>query len=265
MMLAISLIGLVATSCEKDYIDGEPELPDLPTVQNLQASASGFDVVLSWNAPATSLQIANYTVARINGQSGQAEQTWEVPADVTTFNVVGAPMGEERGYTVKVKYADGYSSTGQTVFATLPQMQLNGVSNLKAEVNRRTVTLTWTLPQSSDITGIHIYRSDDPDGGTTLTEPVTSFEMKSQPMDETLTFNVEVIYGGSYYSQPASVETVVPFVDTHMGFLLLANSVAELPDDDEQAAATWFAQLPNATFVTTDQLSSLDPEVISVL
>ena len=260
LMAMFAVIGLAMPSCTSIDID-EPELPDLPTVSNLQASVEGFDVLLTWNAPATSLAVANYTVSRINTTSGQPEQTWEVPAGTTTFKVAGAPMGEERGYTVKVKYADGYSSTGQTIFATLPAMQLAGVSNLKAEVNRRAVTLSWTMPQSADITGVHIYRSDDPDGGTVIHEAITSFEMKSQPMDQTLTYNVEAIYAENYYAQPVSVETVVPFVETMMGYFLYDTPT----DDDELAAINWFAGLPNTTFVTPEQLSTLDPEEVSVL
>ena len=257
------LCGLMP-SCTDNYMKDMPELPDLPTVTNLSYNVEGFDVVLKWNLPSTGLKIANITVSRINAD-GQAVQTWDLAPDATSYIVQGAPMGQENGYTVKVKYADGYSSYGQTVYATLPEIELAPVSNLKATVNRRTVTLTWNLPQNPNVTGVRIYRSDNPDGVTTITEPVSSFEMKSQPMDEQLTYNVEAIYASNYFAAPAHVNAIVPFVPTQAGFLLLANDIASLPDDDEQAAAIWFAQQPETVFVKVDQLSSLDPEEVSVL
>lgn len=262
-MIAV-MVGILP-SCTKEYLDDVPELPDLPRVTNLNYTIDGFDIVLSWNLPSTSLSVSGITVARIN-DNGQAVQTWDLPAGTTTFNISGAPMGEENGYTVKVKYDDGkYSSMGETIYATLPAVDLSPVTNLKADVNRRTVTLTWTLPQNSNITGVRIYRSDNPESVTAINEAITSFEMKSQPMDETLTFNVEAVYADNYFSAPARVDAIVPYVETKAGFLLLANSITDLPDDDEIAAATWFAQQPNTTFVSVDQLASLDPEEVSVL
>ena len=252
-------------SCTKEYLDDVPELPDLPRVTNLTSAIDGFDIVLSWNLPSTNMPISGVTVSRINA-NGQAAQTWDLEPGTTSYTVVGAPMGEENGYTVKVKYEDGkYSSMGETVYATLPAMDLAPVSNLTAEINRRTVTLSWTLPQDANLTGVRIYRSDNPDGVTVINEPITSFEMKSQPMDEQLTYNVEAIYASNYFASPARVSATVPYVATQAGFLLLANSINDLPDDDEIAAATWFAQQPDVTFVSVDQLASLNPEEVSVL
>lgn len=262
--MVVVVLGMMP-SCTKEYLDDVPELPDLPRVTNLHSEINGFDIVLSWTLPNTSLSISGVTVSRIN-PNGQAAQTWDLAPTATSFNVVGAPMGEENGYTVKVKYDDGkYSSMGETIFATLPAMDLAPVQNLKAEVNRRSVALSWTLPEGADVTGVRIYRSDNPDGGTTITEPISSFVMKSQPMDEELTYNVEAIYANNYFAKAATVNATVPYVPTMAGFLLLANSVGELPDDDEIAAATWFAQQPATTFVTVDQLATLDPEEVSVL
>lgn len=262
--LMLLVLGLMP-SCTKEYLDEVPELPDLPRVTNLASSVEGFDIVLSWNLPNTNLSISGLTVSRMNAD-GQPVQTWDLAPTATTFNVTGAPMGEENGYTVKVKYDGGkYSSMGESIFVTLPQMELPSVTNLKAEVDKRTVTLSWTLPQNADITGVRIYRSDNPDGATVIEEAISSFQMKSQPMDETLTYNVEAIYAHNYYSVPARVDAIIPFFETKAGFLMLANSIAELPDDDEQAAATWFVQQPNTVLVTPDQLATLDPEEVSVL
>lgn len=264
LVLLASFISLVMPSCTNVDIDGEPVLPDLPTVSNLSSSVVGFDIVLSWDLPNTNLEIANITVSR-NTADGQPAQTWSLEPTATSFNVVGATMGEENGYTVKVKYAEGYSSLGQTIYTSLPQMELAPVSNLTASISKRTVTLNWTLPESADITGVRIYRSDNPDGATILNEVVTTFDMKSQPMDEELTFNVEAIYASNYYASPVSVNAIVPYFPTKAGFLLLAPTIGELPDDDEIAAATWFVQQNETELITPDQLATLDPEDVSVL
>ena len=264
MALATVLIGLLP-SCTKEYIDGVPELPDLPRVSNLSYEVDGFDLILTWNLPVASQSISGVKVSRIN-DNGQPTNTWDLDSKATSYTIVGAPMGEKVGYTVKVLYDEGkYSSMGETVYAELPAIELAPVTDLKAEVNHRTVTLSWTLPNNPNITGVRIYRADNPDGTTTINEPITSFEMKSQPMDEELTYNVEAIYASNYFASPASVNATVPYVPTKAGFLLLANSITDLPDDDEIAAATWFAQQPDVTFVTLDQLASLDPEEVSVL
>ena len=257
-------VGGMMSSCTKEYIDGEPENPNLPTITNLTSTVEGFDIILSWTLPSTNLPIANLILSR-NNDKGQPEQKWELPADATSFTVTGSPLGLKQGYTVKVKYDNGYLSKGQTVYATLPDVELSSVSNLTATVERRAVTLSWTLPQDENITGVRIYRSDDPEGVTSIDEPLTSFVMKSQPMEKELTYNVEVVYAHNYFSSPVSVETLVPFVPTQMGFFLFEGSFGALTDDDEIAAATWFAQQPDAVFVTPDQLSTLDPEEISVL
>ena len=154
-MMAV-VLGLLP-SCTKEYLDDVPELPDLPRVSNLTYAVDGFDIVLSWDLPSANT-ISGVTVSRIN-DDGQPAQTWDLDPTATSYTIVGAPMGVETGYTVKVKYDEGkYSSMGETVFVTLPEMQLAPVTDLKAEVNRRTVTLSWTLPQNKDLTGIHIYR-----------------------------------------------------------------------------------------------------------
>ena len=260
-MMAV-MIGILP-SCTKEYLDDVPELPDLPRVTNLKSTIDGFDIILSWNLPVTNLQVSSLTVSKINA-NGQATQTWDLAPTTTTFTITGAPMGEETGYTVKVKYDNGqYSSMGETIYVTLPEVNLAPVSNLKASVDKRSVTLSWTLPQSSEyeMTGIRIYRSDNPDGATVINEVISEYVMKSQPMDEELTYNVEAIYGNGYLSAPASVNTIVPYVPTQVGFLLLD----DMGDDDELAAIQWFASQPNSVFVSPADLATLSPEEVSVL
>lgn len=258
-MMALMLGFMPA--CNKEYLDDVPELPDLPRVSNLAYTVDGFDILLTWTLPTTGMNISGLTVSKITA-SGQAAQTWDLAPTTTDFTITGAPMGEETGYTVKVKYDDGkYSSMGETVYVTLPVKDLAPVSNLKATVEKRNVQLTWTMPSDANITGVRIYRSDNPDGATVVNEVISQYTMMSQPMDEELTYNVEAIYAQSYMAAPAKVAVTVPYLPSQAGFLLLP----DMNDDDELAAIQWFATQENTVFVTPEELAGLDPADVSVL
>jgi hypothetical protein len=136
-------------------------------------------------------------------------------------------------------------------------------SNLTADVAGRSVTLNWTLPQGADITGVRVSVNN----GTPIVLPAntTSYTLKGQAMDTELLYTVKLEYAGGYVSEGVSVTTTVPYVASKMAFLLLADSASQLPDDDERAAAEWFSRQENAEFITPSQISSLDPDIYSVI
>lgn len=135
-------------------------------------------------------------------------------------------------------------------------------SNLTSEVNGRTVTLSWTLP-SGDIQAVWVSR----DGGnpTVLPADATSFVLKGQPMDKELLYTVKVAYADGHVSEGVSTKVTIPYIETKAAFLLLADNPDALPDDDEIAAAKWFASQANTVFVHVNELSSIDPAIVSVL
>lgn len=135
-------------------------------------------------------------------------------------------------------------------------------SDLQASVSGRTVTLTWTLP-AGDVTGVRV--SCDNGAPTYLSADATSCSLKGQPMDRQLVYTVKVEYEGGYVSEGVSVITTVPYVASKMAFLMTAPTIADLPDDDERAAATWFASQENAQFIQPSEISSLDPDIVSVI
>ena len=136
-------------------------------------------------------------------------------------------------------------------------------SNVTATVKGRSVTLNWQLPSQAGITGVLVSRN----AGTPTTYPAgtTTCTLKGQPTDEPLVFTVKVAYEGGYVSEGTSVQVTVPYVETKMAYLLLADAPANLPDDDEVAAAQWFAKQQNGEFVKIADLATLDPEITSVL
>ena len=119
-------------------------------------------------------------------------------------------------------------------------------SNVTATVKGRSVTLNWQLPSQAGITGVLVSRN----AGTPTTYPAgtTTCTLKGQPTDEPLVFTVKVAYEGGYVSEGTSVQVTVPYVETKMAYLLLADAPANLPDDDEVAAAQWFAKQQRERF-----------------
>ena len=143
-----------------------------------------------------------------------------------------------------------------------PVPVLAKATNLTAEVSGRTVTLSWALPQG-DIQAVWVSR----DGGnpTVLPADATTFTLKGQPMDKELLYTVKIAYADGHVSEGISTKVTIPFVESKVGFVLLADSPEALPDDDEQAAAKWFAAQPNTVFVRPSEIAALDPATVSVL
>lgn len=136
-------------------------------------------------------------------------------------------------------------------------------SALEASVTGRTVTLTWQLPASGEITGVRVSR--DNEAPTLLPADATTCTLKGQPMDRQLVYTVKVEYKGGFVSEGISVIASVPFVASKMAYLMTAADIASLPDDDERAAATWFAAQENSMFIQASEISSLDPDIVSVI
>lgn len=136
-------------------------------------------------------------------------------------------------------------------------------SNVQASVTGRSVTLTWQLPAQTGITAVKVAR----DNGEPVVLPAgtTTYTLKGKPMDQDLVYTVKVEYDSKYVSEGSSVMVRVPYVASKAGFVLLAESAAALPDDDERAAAEWFAKQENCEFVKVSDIASLDTDIYSVL
>lgn len=256
--LVAALLGLAMGACSDFKPTALPDVPGLETVSDLKADIAGHNINLTWNLP--SEEGVEGVMLITNGNFNAATTLEGRP---TGYTIVGQPMDVDYLYTVKVLYEGGYISEGVSVHATLPYEELAGVSNLRSEVNGRTVTLTWTLPAEGDITGIRVLRDGEP--ASTLEGRATECILKGQPMDSHLTYTVEAIYEGFYPSVAATTSADIPYMAPRMGYLMTAASVADLPDDDERAAAAWFLTQENAELIWPDQLAELDADVYSVI
>lgn len=260
MAFGAAMTVMTLTSCSEFEPEGYESLPDLPTVQNLTASAQGHKINVTWQLP-TAGNITDVLFIR----DARTSEPISLGATATSYTIIGQPLGEEGLYTVKVCYDEKYVSEGVSTSYTLPEEQLTGVSNLSLTTQGRRVTLKWTNPTSSDITGVRVVTNGDVAGAMNLPAGTTEVTLTAQPMEVDLIYDVQVMYETYYPSVSSTVRTKIPLIVSKMGYVLTANSIAELPDDDERAAATWFAQQENADFLTIADLPTLDPDYYSVV
>ncbi len=259
-------ICLLASSCSDYTPNGYTEEPTLPVVSSMEytvAGAANHDVNINWTLPADN----DVTGCILYRNATEIENFDLDPSRNYSYTVLGTPLGEEVVYTVKVKYADGKISTGKSVVISLPEETFAGVNNLQGSVNGRAVTLSWTLPSQAHRTGVRIVTNGDVDKAVLLDADATSYVLKAQPMEQTLNYGVEVVYDTYYYSPTASVEETIPYMEPKMLYLLPEDAATynDLTDDDEYAAAQWFAAQPNAEFVHPSEIANYDPAVYSVM
>ncbi len=263
--LAVGL-SMMAASCSEYTPNGYVEEPSLPVATSMAYTVggeAGHDVNITWSLPADK-DVTGCVLYR----NAVEIESYELNPDRTySYTVLGTPLGEEVVYTVKVTYKDGYISTGKSVVVNLPSETFSGVTGLKSELNGRTVTLSWTLPDQKYRTGVRVITNGETDKALLLDADATSCVLRAQPMETPLTYSVEAVYDTYYYSPAESVEKTIPYMEPKMLYLLPADAAtaADLTDDDERAAAAWFAAQPNTTFVHPSEIANYDPAIYSVM
>lgn len=143
-------------------------------------------------------------------------------------------------------------------------------SGLQADIDGRVVNLSWELPAADDVNGVMVIVDGKFSSSVTLDGRVTSYSIKGSPVGVERLYTVKVIYDGGYVSEGISVTATVPSQglpggNVKMGYVMTASSIAELPDDDERAAATWFVELAGAELVYPSQIADLDVAAYPVL
>lgn len=258
--------SLLLGSCSEYTPNGYEEVASLPAVSQMSSSVGGaanHDINITWTLPAGT----DVTGCRLYRNATEIESFGLNPDRNYSYTALGTPLGEDVVYTVKVTYANGNLSTGKSVTVKLPNEDFAGVSNLQSSVNGRSVTLSWSLPSQAYLTGIRIVTNGETDKAVLLAADATSYQFKAQPMETPLTYSVEAVYDTYYYSPSVSVEKTIPYQEPKMLYLLPSDaaSAADLPDDDEKAAAAWFAAQPNAEFIHPADIVNYDPAVYSVM
>lgn len=258
LLLAV-MCGMLG-ACSDFEPTGYTAAPNLQKVNDLKADINGYVVNLSWNLPAGD-DVAGVLII----SNGNASNPVRLDGHVTSYSIKGQPMEEEYLYTVKVLYDGGFVSEGVSTTATIPYVELANVTGLKASVSGRTVTLDWVLPSAEGITAVKVIRDGDVDAATVIEGRATSCVLKGQPMDKEITYTVAVVYDEFYASKGASVKTTIPFITPKMCYLMTASTIQQLPDDDERAAAAWFAAQENAELIQPSQIAELDADIYPVI
>lgn len=140
-------------------------------------------------------------------------------------------------------------------------------SDLTTEVNGRKVNLSWVLPDDDNITGVKILTNGDNNSAVILQGRPTEYTLKGLSLGKEYLYTVKVMYEGGYVSEGVSAYAKMPdkLDGVKMAYLMTAADIASLPDDDERAAATWFAAQPDAELIQPSQIASLDPDFYPVI
>lgn len=139
------------------------------------------------------------------------------------------------------------------------------VSEITTSSAGRTVTLAWS--GSSDAEAFQVYCNGslvaEVPGGT------YSVELANQPRGVDLAYTIKALYSNGVVSNGVTVHTMLEAVESKIALLLPCNSIDELTDDDEIAAAKWFQSTnfnrPSVILTPADIADGLDPdEYVSV-
>ena len=106
-LYAIAVVAMIITMASCSDIE-YPNAPQRPTVSDLKYTVDGRSVTLTWTLPQRD-DIVGVQVVANNTDAVDLEGA------ATSYFVKRAIAGEEICYTVKIKYADGTVSEGQTV------------------------------------------------------------------------------------------------------------------------------------------------------
>lgn len=140
------------------------------------------------------------------------------------------------------------------------------VENLIWQVEGRNFEMTWTLPTNTEetITDVIVIPNGNFDAAVSLGPDATSYQLRKQTLTDAF-FTVKVKYG-EYVSKGVSTSLVsTQKVILKRAFLLLDNSVADIADDDERAAAEWFAQQANTEFIHISDLATISSDVYGMI
>lgn len=262
-MVALAIAGTLG-SCS-DFKPETPELPNLPKVNNLHATVANRVVTLSWQLPASSLKVEGVNLKVNNSQ--------EISLDpnTTSYNVYGQPMEEEYLYTVKLRYEGGYVSEGVSTIATVRYEKLSDLTSFTvSNIEKRNVTFSWTLPSEAGITGVWVGLDGEENGTVfSVSEHPDGATLSGQKTGVDLKYRAKVVYDNAYYSDGVEVSTALPEMEVRAGYLLLADSPAALPDDDEVAAAAWFydnyVEKDLGDFIPVGELGNIDFDEYGVI
>lgn len=137
-------------------------------------------------------------------------------------------------------------------------------TNLQYTVNKRAVSLTWEAPAGVEVKGYQVIQNNT---DVFLVEGnVTEYFIKRAEVNKEICYTVKAIYADNKVSEGVTVRFTIPAVKAKKGYLINYNSVAEIEDDDEKAAAEWFMKnVEDAAILTPKDLEGITPDDYSMI
>lgn len=147
-LLPALLVSIIAYTAGIPAALAQPAPPGAPT--NLQATVSGNNLSLSWNAPFSGGAPSSYTLVARTTAGGPVLGTLPI-GNVTSFAAAG-PNGVFV-LSLVASNAGGSGPESTTVTVTLPSLPAppGSPSNLVASALGSTATFTWTAPSSGGV------------------------------------------------------------------------------------------------------------------
>jgi Fibronectin type III domain len=134
-----------------------PTSPGAPT--NLQATAGDQSVSLSWTAPSGSV-VTSYNVYR--GLTSNTETLYKSGITGTSYTDTGLSNGTAYFYKVTAANSVGEGGLSNEASATPALTAPGAPTGLQATGGNNSVSLSWTGPSGSTVTGYDIYRGTSP-------------------------------------------------------------------------------------------------------
>lgn len=134
---------------------------------------------------------------------------------------------------------------------------------LAYDVQGRSVTLTWTVPAGAVATEI----IRDNLLVTTLPATENSYTVKREVAGMEVSYTVKAVYEGDIVSPGVTVRFTVQAVPAKVAMLIPCADVSMLEDDDEIAAARWFAAkyATDGAIITPADIDGLTPDDYSMI
>ncbi len=162
--------------------NGDPSIRFFPVkpVSNLVATTHSNSIFLTWNS-SSDTQIIGYHVYRSNEKLGKYTKLTTSPVTSTSYTD-NNPLTGDNWYMVRAIKLDttgsgSFLNPSQGIFVkAVIQTTVTPPSNLVANINNNTVSLTWNPSPDNNIIGYHVYHSTTELGQYTklTTAPVTS-------------------------------------------------------------------------------------------
>lgn len=140
--------------------------------------------------------------------------------------------------------------------------------NLTYTNEGRTVYLKWNLDIDTTMCGIQITCNGE--NPMEIDTVVTNYTIRHVVPNKDILYTVKVRYCDSLVSEGTSIPVHIRYdLPICVGYVMSANTIEELPDDDERAAAQWFdreyVQKGKGRWIPINELGSVDLDVVNCL